>query len=521
MTRHLILFLIFTFATFFPQNRTRSFIPKRVNENVVRQTQLLKWQEFNTANKVCWNIRWNKYSGAPASIFGEAVFIGKGDAVEVAKTFLKFNTELFKLSADLKDLKLIKNDERRNRHISFQQTYKDLPVYGALLSLHLTKENKVYYVMSDYYCDVQLTNTTPSINMTAASDVALNDLGLHSEKIKIMGRKLIILPYGDEFRLAWEIEVITKTDGWQYLISAENKEIFAVYDLNSHYVTGNGDVYDRHPAAGAIVNRTLTNLSGSGYQLNGKHVIVINDGSSNAYETDLSFNYTTSSTHFDEVMAYYHTNIFFENYLSSLDYIHSGQIEMHVHATNSGPHTNPGGKIYFPDGDGVIYNNFVEEDVIIYHEILHCVMQDITAFQNGGHDPESYSLIEAFADYFGCSKANTPNQGEYAKISGIERTLSNSYTMSNFSSLVGDNYNYHAASQILSGAFWDIRSNLGSDIADKIIFEGLDNIDQFVPSFIDVCEAILAADISIYNSAHVATILTVFSSRGILDVERA
>jgi len=123
MTRHFVLFLIFTFATFFPQNRTRIFIPKRVNENVVRQTQLLKWQEFNTSNKVCWNIRWNKYSGAPASIFGEAVFIGKGDAVEVAKTFLIRNKELFKINDELNNLQVIRIDERRNRHISFFAWY--------------------------------------------------------------------------------------------------------------------------------------------------------------------------------------------------------------------------------------------------------------------------------------------------------------------------------------------------------------------------------------------------------------
>lgn len=127
MKRVLILILIF-FSISYSQSRTRNYIPKRIKLIEPEQNQLLKWQKFNAENRVSWNLRWNKHTGIPASIFGKPVFAGKGDAITVGKSFLSNNMELFKIGGHLNNLKIIKIDERRNKHVTFQQMFEGLIV---------------------------------------------------------------------------------------------------------------------------------------------------------------------------------------------------------------------------------------------------------------------------------------------------------------------------------------------------------------------------------------------------------
>lgn len=98
------------------------------------------------------------------------------------------------------------------------------------------------------------------------------------------------------------------------------------------------------------------------------------------------------------------------------------------------------------------------------------------------------------------------------------RNLDNTYTMSDWDGDPPDEFGageYHKGSQIFSGALWDLRQQLGQSIADVLSFEGLDNLDQTVPDFLDGRDAIIAADYDSFGGTHVNTIKNVFSAHEI------
>ena len=80
-----------------------------------------------------------------------------------------------------------------------------------------------------------------------------------------------------------------------------------------------------------------------------------------------------------------------------------------------------------------------------------------------------------------------------------------------------DSDQYHNASQIISGAFWEIKQQLGAGTAHDLIFTALDNLDQWNPTFMDVRDALIAADYVLNSGSNISDIEDIFDGREIGD----
>lgn len=510
------------------QNRDVLFpkVPERPKVKP-KAAQVAAWNSFKTKH-ADWRIRWAR-SQTPASLMGPPVRLGSGSPEQIARTFLRTHIELLAMRSSLEDLQVYLVEQRlRANHVTFQQMYAGVPVEGGVYAVNMTKDGRIYYVSGNYFTNISGVSTSASLSAFAAITQAKQDLGTG---LKMDGKpkgKLVILPYSDGFRLAWKVLIpASKPHGrWVYYISAQDGSVLGGYnDMDD--ATASGDVFDHHPDAGPVVTRSLTHLNGAGRELDGSFIRVINDDDPEAYETDGIFSYSAGSTHFDEVMVYYHATEF-QKYIGGqvgylfLNYPNSKvQVQATVHYGIGAGASSPN-ILEFSDGDGLTYNDFAKEDNVIAHEYMHLITEDIA--YNGldatfAHNyNQTDAMDEGFSDYFGGSYAGSPDIGVYVVIGpGQLRDMENNYTISDWDDpndpLPASNY--HQGSLIFTGVLWDLRQQLGINNANVLIFEGLQNINQSDPDFVDGRDAILAADFAVNGGANSEFIQNTFADRGI------
>ena len=543
-------------------------VPERAPVPVLSK-QENAWEAFQNKN-VDWQIRWGSETRVPRSILGSPLEVAGGTPVEKARQFLQDNKALLGIVSPLEELSLVSAESREKAtHVVFQQMHRGVPVEGAVYAVHLTNAGKVYYASGDYYDNIGSPEMKPSLTQAQAISAAATDLQRDlSSSVEVSAvpeEELVLLPYGNEFLLAWKLAVETQEPDtrWVYYISASNGAVLTGFEdadtffhgdeegeadghigeksESPHFgaeknrsapaaqpsavvrATAQGQVYFHHPEAGGIVTKTLTNLFGNGYRLDGNYVEVFNADAATAYESDGTFYYSTSNTHFDEVMVYYHATEFQKYMGAEVAYPHLGypgstiQVQATVHySTNFIAESVAPATLRFGDGDGTTFNKTSREDNVIAHEYMHLVTERITFDGLDGSSLEENAMDEAFSDYFGGTYADSPESGKYVAIPGPLRNLENNYSMSNWQ---GSGYpasnSYHEGSQVFSGALWDIRQQFGERIGNVLAFEGLDNLDQSAPNFNDGKEAIVAADLALYGGSHVCAIRQIFKNRGI------
>jgi len=350
-------------------------------EREINKSQIKGWHDFRKENPK-WRINWREESQG-LSILGPPTGFNNGTPQHIAESFLKNNNGLLGLPENLEGLELQKVDKRRAYHLTFQQNHNEIPVEGGLINVNMTSDGMIYYVEGNYYENLSLSNSIPTISSADAVNYALNDLGKSIEQMSKSNAELVVLPYGAEFKLAWKTSIHEKNSigNWIYYVSSENGDILTGYNdydifssSSSSLPTANGDVYDHHPNAGSIVNRTLTHLSGAGNELDGSYVKVFNDDTTEISNGD--FTHSPTHTHFDEVMVYYHATEFqkymgnevgysYLNYPNSLVKVHAN---VHYGTDYNGAGAGYGDSLVFGDGDGTLYNSLAKEDVVIAHE---------------------------------------------------------------------------------------------------------------------------------------------------------
>lgn len=87
------------------------------------------------------------------------------------------------------------------------------------------------------------------------------------------------------------------------------------------------------------------------------------------------------------------------------------------------------------------------------------------------------------------------------------------YTYADFGTICSCGPEVHADSEIWSETLWDLRGAVGQDVAQKLITDGM-RLSITEPSFLDMRNAILAADQADFAGAHEDDAWTVFAHRG-------
>jgi extracellular elastinolytic metalloproteinase len=96
---------------------------------------------------------------------------------------------------------------------------------------------------------------------------------------------------------------------------------------------------------------------------------------------------------------------------------------------------------------------------------------------------------------------------------GTAGTSSGGYTYGDFGRIFDATGDVHAAGEIWTQTLWDLRAALGHRLAESLVTRGME-LSPTYPSYLDMRNAILQADVAIHHGRHTAAIWRVFAHRG-------
>ncbi len=295
-------------------------------------------------------------------------------------------------------------------------------------------------------------------------------------------------------RLVWELRTRIQGDGtWHedLLVDAATGALAGRVDLRvmccNRAVNGTGQVFDPNPVqtlddhslkdnndsnsavpASEYYPVTLLDLAGTGY-LDGPYAST-SPTSGRAYEPSNNFIYQRNPDEFEEVMSYYHVDMF-QRYLQSVGQMNANnrQQRMDVNGTTwDNSWYDPGNRVITLGSGGV---DDAEDADIIIHEYGHALHDDVQGSIGNG---QNGAMSEGYGDYFAASFYDDALVGEWDAVSYtggsvhyLRRVDENKYYPGH---LVGQ---VHSDGEIWSAGLWDFRMAVGREVADNIIVEAM------------------------------------------------
>jgi len=456
---------------------------------------------------------------------------------------------------DTEDLEVEKVDSRENTtHVVFRQTLEDVPVFGQKLKVHL-RSNQSVLLMNGQYVNLEEADVQNIvvIKPDQAISLAMNSLGFRSDVENKVEETYI--PHEDNLIFGYKVTTLAGKYGeFVSLVNAKDGKILKQYNQVLH-PSGQenpksfnklkkkykdllrqvkAEALNSAPSALVSTNTTATiegpqgtvhsasiktdpqaqkvvlkNLDDTGH-LQGKSVVVMNGKEERAKDENKKFHFEPESTHYHEVMAYYHIQEFID-YLKGLG-VDFGEkpIQATVH------HNDDDNSFYSPDkkqlffGDGGVPDS-ADADIIL-HEFGHAVVDRLAGLQ-GGWGTQAGAMHEGFGDYIASTFFGDPNVGEWDSSAysedGYLRTLANRKVFPQDLT-----QSIHEDGEIWGGVLWDLRKELGKEAADSLIFHSL----SFLPekaTFKDGLIAILSVDETRFKGKYKAKIQRNFFRRGI------
>ena len=92
-------------------------------------------------------------------------------------------------------------------------------------------------------------------------------------------------------------------------------------------------------------------------------------------------------------------------------------------------------------------------------------------------------------------------------------TSEGGYTYGDVPTVNGTGPEVHASGEVWAQTLWDLRKKLGRKAADMVITRGME-LSAADPTFLDMRNAIVQADLAVYGGSHRSAIWKVFAKRG-------
>lgn len=378
-----------------------------------------------------------------------------------AEVFFEIEKQSFGWENPSKELTLLKDEQQsHSRHVSYQQSFKGLPVIDQQVHVNFDRFGRISMVISGYEeVDVALGsfNTNPSLSSDTARQIAFQKLA--SEKGKVSEPQLGVYNAKNPV-LVWEMIVWPEAEPAQYrvfvdaqsgeVVSVQNQAVALRHNEVAHetevshgtvvarknevvQADGLGMVYDPSPlhvagvsygppyidadnadspvlnaARKTVTLRGITQNNIGKYQLVGPYVAIVssNQAGSDVYTppTETSpdgFQYTRNQSGFEAVNAYYHIDKS-QRYVQSLGISDLLTVPLRV---------NPQGltsddSYYFPQtppilifGTGGVDD--AEDLSVIWHEYAHALLD--AAAPGLLSTGEGQAFHEGWADYWASS----------------------------------------------------------------------------------------------------------------------
>jgi len=222
--------------------------------------------------------------------------------------------------------------------------------------------------------------------------------------------------------------------------------------------------------------------------LEGPYVTVRDDhATSNAETIDKTpedpFTWDENSASLAAINAFYHTNKIHDWFAENMEYEMNVPIPLTVNSQLIDDYMGGCGAWFdnsqktieigrggegFTDGFSSCADdlNYALSSDILYHEYTHYIVEDVTHLPNI-NGAESAAMGEGLADYF----ANTINDDSvFGDVVSPNNTRDLNNTLNYTTGMTGES---HHDGQIFAGALWDLRTAIGAEAVDKLIFNTL------------------------------------------------
>jgi Zn-dependent metalloprotease len=516
---------------------------------------------------VTWSDR-----GVPQALYGKLGNFGETSEA-AARQFLAGNGAAFRLRPDLIDLTLA--DERQSpggTHLTFQQDYFGVKVYGGTLSVNFDRSGEVVVAGGDYYDAINLDSTTPDVTAEDARAALLARVGREAEAEPLLSELVVYVDVDGAAHLAYHIVQPTSDEGgaaetFEGIVDAVGGGLLDEPRDVNQYANGSGKVYAKGNAMAATGNTGLEDTSSvptSAYVAVTLQGLTSNEGlignyadcytnTQATYRAKPTFRtgstypyylYTRSTTpsagaKFDAVMAYYYVD-FAQRYIQDLGFISANNrsVKFNVNGTtvdNSWYSPNGSGTGALTLGSGGVDDG--EDAEVILHEYGHSIQDNQKPNVWGepgvaGTLARTGGMGEGFGDYWACSMT-----AQHFQQAGTQFATSiMEWDASSYSSAVpptirsitsskhypeGVTGEVHDDGEIWSSTLWKIRGDIGAQAADKVILQSHLLMTSKNNTFRDGAEAVLAAARTLnYTQAQKDAIRNRFVQRGILDGEQ-
>ncbi len=483
------------------------------------------------------NQRINVATGFPIADYGLAVPVTGNSPEEMAWNYLLQNGKTLGLGS--KELPQLKHHVTRNTNagsvVRYRQIYNNVPVNKSEVTLAISPESKVVYVMNSFSYKVEksLSTVSPSISLAAAKSAAKSYLPIEGN-ITYEDARLMVYQNNKTTRLAYEITILSAgpLGEWHVFVDAQTSEIFKVEDQAFYYCKHNDKDHD-HSTCSDPPNKTAVLVAdGTGLVFNpdplssnqvaygGNYVdnndvnsaeldaarfsVTLNDieFANNQYtlrgpyaevvdfdapatglfqQASSTFNYNREDQPFEAVNTYYHID-YMMRYINLtlgcnvVPYQYSGGVQYDPHGANGADnsyYSSGAGQLSF--GEGCVDD--AEDSDVIHHELGHGLHDWVTA----GGLSQADGLSEGCGDYvaqsYNRSLGNwTPSDPAYNWVfnwDGHNECWNGRITNHNVGYPGGLSGSIHTDGQIWASCLMEIWDEIGQQRMDKIFYEGL------------------------------------------------
>lgn len=352
---------------------------------------------------------------------------------------------------------------RYSAHVTFRQTVRGVPVYGATVKINLDRQGRPTMAFSAYRPDLPDVDVQPVLTAEAAAIRARDAVA--TGPAHTTAPALVVVP-GAPVRLAWRLVAVPQAAPaeWEVLVDAHTGDLLQLLNLSPHVhdgavaaptvafpplarpaasappseaaeqsvrADGSGLVFDPDPLTSAgvryappyvdagdadvpvlnaerqeVVLRDITQGSDGLYRLEGPYVRVLG-GVGVPYtppaEADPhAFRYTRANPFFEAVMAYYHIDAS-QRYIQSLDVGHpiqDGPIGVNPHGLGTADDSQ-----YFDWNNTIVFGRGGVDDAedadVILHEYGHAILDGSAPGLRASS--EGQQLHEGWGDYWAAS----------------------------------------------------------------------------------------------------------------------
>ncbi|MCB0181510.1 MAG: peptidase M4 family protein, partial [Anaerolineae bacterium] len=365
-------------------------------------TPSVVFEEMNEEAGGNLEVYWDEDTGIPRFLVGEiapeAASIAGYDnqphtAEARARAYFRQHADLYQMEDPDTELVLQKlnQDDLGMAHVHFRQEFEGVPVWGAVMAVHLQADGQVVAVNGEYVPHIAL-DVSPALSFDQALDLARSDLGDEMAELLTDYSQLTIYTDTPTPTLTWQVTLISEAvpGNWIYFIDAQSGAV--VYRLNQV------GLVKTHPINNSDDVSTSAGKSIATYDANYTRTLP-------ATPTCTNSDGTCPGGDADEKAAHRHMSIVYDYFketfgLDSYDGKGSTMIAaVHFDVKDARWYIDGSGRDYtiFGDGDGVEWSSLAQALDLVAHEWIH----GINWHQAGLIYSEQPGIIqESYADVF-------------------------------------------------------------------------------------------------------------------------